>query len=202
MSDFEMEKNEYLKQLDEEEAADKASLSLGEEWYYIENKKRIGPISEGKIKSLFSHQIIDGNTLVWRTGFSDWVKLSTVGMTLAKSMPPPLEKGNLSNGWAWCLAFVPLTIYFFDIMQPQLRGVTYLAFLLNSLLCYFDIRVLKKAGYSTKTTMYLWAVFFVPVYLYKRARITKGSYSYFVVQCVSFAVILMIAMLSAIVQSL
>lgn len=109
MSDFEKQKNEYLKQLEEEEEAEKASLDFGEEWFYIENKKRIGPVSEGKIKSLFSHQVIDGNTLVWKTGFTDWVKMSTVGMALGQSMPPPLEKGNLSNGWAWCLV-VPKTL--------------------------------------------------------------------------------------------
>jgi len=42
------------------------------DWYYVENGRRIGPISESTMDSLVRAGAIGGGTLVWREGMADW----------------------------------------------------------------------------------------------------------------------------------
>jgi hypothetical protein len=57
-------------------------------WYYSENGKRVGPVSESEIRTLASTGQITPSGLVWRTGQPDWIPAASVpGLFLG---PPPL----------------------------------------------------------------------------------------------------------------
>lgn len=47
-------------------------------WHIVVEGEQVGPLSESDIKGRLSRSEISGDTLVWKEGFADWVKLSTV----------------------------------------------------------------------------------------------------------------------------
>ena len=78
-----------------------------------------------------------------------------------------------------CIVVLILSV-FVNIASLQLRiqtkgGVSIIALLLSTLLLYFDERMLKRNGTPTDTLVSVWLI---PVYLFKRARLTNGSNGY------------------------
>ncbi len=47
-------------------------------WYYVEGKDRIGPVDEAAIEKLIFDEKINLDTYVWRKGFDNWQKVSSV----------------------------------------------------------------------------------------------------------------------------
>jgi len=47
-------------------------------WYYAEGKRKMGPISQEELKSLFKNKKINMQTLVWRQGMKDWEELGKI----------------------------------------------------------------------------------------------------------------------------
>ncbi len=47
-------------------------------WHIVVEGEQVGPLGEDDIKGRLSRGEINGETLVWKEGFADWVKLSTV----------------------------------------------------------------------------------------------------------------------------
>jgi hypothetical protein len=47
-------------------------------WYYVEGSERIGPVSEEALKELVFSKQIEGDTFVWKKGFSNWEHLKNV----------------------------------------------------------------------------------------------------------------------------
>jgi hypothetical protein len=73
------------------------------------------------------------------------------------------------------LAFIPAIGAFFEFG-------TLLFLVANIVLCVFDEKGLKKAGYTES----LGSAWLIPVYLYKRAKYLNHSLAYFIVWCVTF----------------
>jgi len=54
------------------------------DWFYSANGKQIGPVSAEQLDELLRGRTIDGNTLVWHSGMTDWQP-----MRAARAVPPP-----------------------------------------------------------------------------------------------------------------
>ena len=63
-------------------------------WYYVEQGKQIGPVSDEQLPTLVQSGTITADTLVWREGMADWLPYSrvqelapTAGVTGAEAKP-------------------------------------------------------------------------------------------------------------------
>lgn len=48
------------------------------DWYYVQNGKRMGPVSEEELQTLVSTGVISSEGLVWRTGMTQWQRYQDV----------------------------------------------------------------------------------------------------------------------------
>jgi len=68
-------------------------------WYVVVDGEQVGPLAEPDIASRVARGEITGDTLVWKDGLADWVKLSTVPELASvpaaaqESAPPAAEAG-------------------------------------------------------------------------------------------------------------
>ena len=53
------------------------------EWYYVEDRKRVGPITESDFRQLVSSGKITQKTLVWTSGMANWVAYGSLPNTRA-----------------------------------------------------------------------------------------------------------------------
>jgi len=152
-------------------------------WHYMLNGKRIGPTSETEIKRLLSVGTLDNKTLVWKENLDDWIPISQTALKCPTTTPPPLTGAAVSNGYVWTVAFVPIwgTVLEYIVAgatDSNVENLWFITLLLNITFCIVDGRVLKNAGHDTdKFGGWAW---FVPVYLYKRAKALNQSLSYFI----------------------
>lgn len=58
------------------------------EWHFAIGKERLGPVTAARLRDLFLDQKVDGQTLVWRSGMADWVKLADVADLMAPDQRP------------------------------------------------------------------------------------------------------------------
>jgi uncharacterized membrane protein YhaH (DUF805 family) len=68
---------------------------MSEVWYYANGSNRVGPISKNDLVQALSSMMDPAQTLVWRTGLSDWQtadKLPELAYYVAK--PPPLPRSS------------------------------------------------------------------------------------------------------------
>lgn len=61
------------------------------EWFYVENQKQVGPLSEAEFARLVGAGTIGRGTLVWRAGMKDW---QPYGSLLPPSPPAPPAPGT------------------------------------------------------------------------------------------------------------
>ena len=106
--------------------------------------------------------------------------------------PPPLTGEAVDNTIIWVLAFAPIIGLFLEQFFSGLTGASegalwFITLGLNIVLGYMDEKKLKAAGHDTSQ---MGAVWLVPVYLFKRAKVLKHNYAYFIVWCVLFALLL------------
>lgn len=162
-------------------------------WYYESRGERRGPVPESGIMNLYSAGIIKKDTLVWTQGYTDWRPFSQSGLIHETTMsPPPVSGSAVNNTMVWWLAFMPLIGSIIEYIVANAIGVGsqslwFITIGLNVLLCTLDDKNLQKAGYDTKPLGSSWVI---PVYLFKRAKFLKQSYSYAIVWCVTFAILL------------
>ena len=64
-------------------------------WFYEWSGDRLGPVTADEILSLHRSGKLNGQSLVWRDGLSDWIPFST--SQLAASAGPPPVPGNLAT---------------------------------------------------------------------------------------------------------
>lgn len=55
-------------------------------WYYGENGKQVGPVSEEQLLELAQKDVVKPETLVWRAGMENWRAFRETGL----AVPPPL----------------------------------------------------------------------------------------------------------------
>ena len=60
------------------------------DWYYAANGQQVGPIPESQLDELIRNRTVEGTTLVWRDGLTEWQPLQTVRPTGAVPPLPPL----------------------------------------------------------------------------------------------------------------
>jgi hypothetical protein len=178
-----------------------------DDWYYVGDGQKNGPISAVTIRRLLNDRKISASTLVWRRGMKDWSTIRDSDLeAFVESEPPTISPQHIGNGYVWVLATLPLLWGFIDASiaysnqeaavrtivlgfpyQPS-RGLPWqLTFLVNGILGWLDDRRLQKAGYGTTWTR-VFAVSFFPVYLFVRANRLKQRPSYAIVCIISFVV--------------
>lgn len=171
-------------------------LALNEDvWYYEQNGKRIGPISTIKIEGLINDGAISYDTLVWQKGLDNWKLITETELNeyLQVKGPPPLLGKKVNNSFIWLLAFAPIIgsviegLFFSGL---SFGGSLFFWVALNSGLAIIDDIKVRNAGH--KTNNLVWAIFLVPVYLWKRANLTKQSKSYFWVWIISLFISMLI----------
>lgn len=70
------------------------------QWFWEQDGQQAGPASEAELRAKFESGELDGNTLVWHEGLSDWVTASSVGIAKGESSPPPVPSpsGSAATG--------------------------------------------------------------------------------------------------------
>ena len=58
------------------------------QWYYADNGKQVGPISEADFQGLVASGVIRAQTLVWTAGMPEWAPYGSVA-SAAPATPPP-----------------------------------------------------------------------------------------------------------------
>jgi hypothetical protein len=159
--------------------------TVTEQWFYEIRGTKNGPVDTEQIKELLANNTIRKSTLVWKRGFEDWKRLqdSELAELIEDHTPPPLTGSKVNNVFVWILAFAPLWVEFIKLsfgLKYYLNENNIPPFaiyaVVNTALVLLDSYLLKKAGYEDNI---LWGVFFIPVYLWKRAVETKQSKAYF-----------------------
>jgi len=186
--------------VDEEMNEIQKELNNTDEWHYELKGKRYDGVSYSKISGLIKNETLSKETLVWKKGFDDWkqIKETELNEIFSNSEPPPLMGNRVSNKFIWLLAFAPILGFFIEVIYSYMvndnelvadvkiadSAYWYLTVVLNILFAVLDDVKLKNAGH--KTNNLVWAIFLIPVYLWKRANLTKQSKSYFWVWVISF----------------
>ncbi|RXG84844.1 DUF4339 domain-containing protein [Bradyrhizobium zhanjiangense] len=81
------------------------------EWYYVVNGARRGPMTADTMKDLLNSNQIAADTQVWRKGMPEWKPLreSNLG-DLVPAEAPAISSKHIGNGYVWTLALLPLVI--------------------------------------------------------------------------------------------
>lgn len=105
----------------------------------------------------------------------------------------PKSPAQVSNGFAWTLACVPLILVFSDAIFLAMNAPTWVGYLfsfaLNSALVVADSRRLEAQGH--KLNMWL-GLFLIPVYLYQRAKMLRDTQAQFITWIVLFVLTLFV----------
>jgi hypothetical protein len=164
-------------------------------WHYSVNGKRFGPVERKQIIELISENTINENTLVWNNSMTDWdsiLKTDFLHLLINPDKAPPLTGSAVNNSIVWILAFAPLIGTIFEnilseITEMSVGNFWFVTLILNIGLSYFDEKKLEAAGHNTDDMGSAWLV---PVYLFKRSSVLKHNYSYFIVWCIMFLVVI------------
>jgi hypothetical protein len=171
------------------------------EWFLTESGQRKGPLSAAALLELLQTQKVNGDTLVWRKGLSEWqpLRATELGVHLQNS-PPPVVSSEINNGLVWTLALAPIAytflaayrnvqIYQFPYEDHTLIKLATFAVpaIINAAICLLDEQQLKRAGYADKW-LTIFGIFFAPAYLFLRAKRLKQRPYYGFVWIVVFII--------------
>lgn len=164
-------------------------------WYYIAGNERKGPVTEQQVEDLTKSGIIARGTMVWREGFSGWLKVEDTALKyIVERIVPATPMNALSDKWLWALATVPLLVNFLlarFIPASASIVLTIIVIGLNILFLTLDTRDLRKNGVTPES--WLWLGFLlVPVYLFVRGAKTTKNIAPGIVWCVLFVLSLFI----------
>ena len=167
----------------------------GMEWYYAKGGQRFGPYKEDQLVEQIKLNKLNEQASVWNKSMQDWQPiLSSKFAALVRDpkAPPPLTGTAVGNTIIWILAFAPLIGLILEGIVSEAAGIPaeslwFITLLLNIVLGYIDENKLKAAGHDTSEMGGAWLV---PVYLFKRAKVLKHNYAYFIVWCVLFGLML------------
>lgn len=168
-----------------------------EDWHYVEKGAQKGPVSTEQLQAMLAAKTIGPETQVWRPGFSEWKAIRFTELSdEVRDVPPPVAGEHVGNALVWILAFLPLVFGIFDAAidmenkrlairtislgfdAKQIPSIPFgIPFAINTALCLWDDRRLKRAGYNSRW-MVLTALVLVPVYLFMRAKLLKQRPSY------------------------
>jgi len=181
------------------------------EWYYVREGAKQGPVSASHIGDLLARNQIEMDGQVWRKGMTEWKSIRESDLAyLVASAPPAIATHLIGNGYVWTLAILPLVIGIIDASIAQsnqeaaarslVLGFPYnpgrelpwiIPTLINSILGWLDERRLRKAGYGSNWLLAA-AVLFVPAYLFARARRLKQRPTYAIFWLITVVVALLL----------
>ena len=164
------------------------------QWFYEVNGKRSDATAYEDIVTLISSEKISGKNLVWNSTMRDWMPLESTELRahlVTRKTPPPLTGNAVNNSTVWTLAFAPVislfiesiiafSVYDTEFMATQSIAAGeyfWVAIIINIALSFRDEKKLREAGHDTSN--FKGMAFFVPVYLFKRAKALQQSPSYF-----------------------
>lgn len=175
------------------------------DWFYTLGGQRMGPIPAIEIRELLTARKLDGDTPVWRKGWTDWKPLhqSELAAGLGEE-PPPVAAAHINNAYVWVLAIAPLLYLIIEVVirsyqlsrpwedHSALLALTWIIPIVgNAGLCLLDESQLKKAGYASGWITFF-AVVLAPVYLFVRAQRLKQRPTYGFVWIACFVVSLLL----------
>ncbi|HWT77157.1 MAG TPA: DUF4339 domain-containing protein [Mobilitalea sp.] len=178
------------------------------EWFYVVKGVSYGPVSRTEIINSYYNSMLDNNSLVWRGGMTDWVKLSQTDLVINMLVPPPIKKEDTDNSLVWILAFYPIInilLYLLVVKVLDLGILMYFIFtsMFAFLLCFADYKNLGKSGSDTKELL-VWVIvtpFFaaiaLPIYLFRRAYIFKQNLSYAITYCIIYVILISVSLFLA-----
>jgi hypothetical protein len=164
-------------------------------WHYSSKGERYGPVTADDLVELINQNMITEKSLVWNINLSDWIPiLESEFETYLRDItqPPPLSGSAVNNTYVWILAFAPIIGSIFEGLVGVVTGISLgslwiITVVLNVVLCNFDEKKLRNAGYDTSK---LGSYFVVPIYLYNRTKLLKQNYGYFITWCLVFLLLL------------
>jgi len=142
---------------------------------------------------LIKNKTLNQDSIVWNKNFNDWkaIKETELYELIPNVEPPPLTGDKVNNVFIWLLAFAPIMAILIEgEVFHQESAIIWVG--LNSGLAILDDVRLKRAGHITNNLG--WAIFIVPVYIWRRATLTKQSRNYFWVWVMSIIVASIISM--------
>lgn len=166
------------------------SEATADSWFYSQGGQRQGPVPAEQLRELRNARLIDGDTLVWRKGLTDWLPLRTTEIDASSGdTPPPIAAAHISNDLMWIVAIAPVPFAFinaflvgialaagddsgfFPVLGVVIQSIAMLA------LCLVDRFRLKRAGYASGW-LTLFAVICSPIYMFLRASHLRQTPSY------------------------
>jgi len=175
-------------------------------WFYEESGERKGGIKHDELIKLIQSGNLSYGSVVWKKGLPEWIKLENTELRehLEEVSPPPLQGQHINNTVVWVLSFAPIIGYFLEVMMALAFNRNdrlaeqalnnshyfYVTLLLNIGLAYYDEQILSKSGCDTDK--FKGMTWFIPVYLYQRAKYLKQNMSYFSVWLGSFILLLFV----------
>lgn len=197
------ELKEEVKVVKQGENENKLTLEKKEvdQWFFVKNSERNGPVSKEVIIKLYKQEELDRHSKVWNKEMSDWLELKDTDLIKNGDIPPVVSGSDVSNTLVWLLVAVPFIGFILEAMlstsvnyNPIYLGVG--LFIINSILCVIDERKLKKTGNDTRELL-LWAVTLLPLYLYRRAKLLKQNMGYLIAWCLVFSITVVGPMLAS-----
>lgn len=75
------------------------------QYFYHQENEQKGPVGFEELRDLVSSKVINTNTLVWKAGLEDWVKISELDEFTPlflvpppiKNAPPPIKKSTAQD---------------------------------------------------------------------------------------------------------
>ena len=157
-------------------------------WYYEKiGKQPVGPVTEESIKLLLEAKTIHQNTRVWNKAFGkEWKAIKDTDLYCGGDGPPPLPTEEINNIAAWLIAVTPLLGIIFSIIfwMTSPGALIVIGFILYIGLFILDQNFIKRSGKEpfpiwNIAPIILFAILFVPAYLYNRAERTGQSLAIF-----------------------
>jgi len=169
-------------------------------WYYHANGQLCGPVHESQLRALIESGILRATDLVWWEGFPDWLEVRMVPGLLTQHISVPVQiltlasRGDeddgkplrvpIDNTWAWAIVATPLIGATAELLAG--RELILLFFALNTVFYFVDRQQLRKSDCDAPSLW--WVILIVPVYLWRRATITRQSKTHFAAWIVSLVV--------------
>lgn len=153
------------------------------EWYYHTESGKQGPVAVEAIRKLMDERVIDGKTLIWKSGMTDWVPLASCSELTALTptdVPPPIPERAIPNGFIWALTLAPIWGTFVQVLFTELwNGITgssvqlestwWIGIICNVTVSLLDLNKIKRFGHATEK-IDTWMAFIVPVYIFQRDK--------------------------------
>ena len=161
-------------------------------WYYIKEKKKVGPLSDAAIASLFSDGKISESTYVWTPQMPQWVKLkdSSIYRTITTVPESPILRDFKFYTYilratlvVWIL-FLGLKLYYFFEALDFFRNIWEGRYLLTDIKSKLELSTIQSM--FTFLNIFTWIVLFMVAaatmkWMYSTAEVSKtldGEFKY------------------------